>query len=69
MRLLAERGIAVGSGSACSAGSAEPSHVLKAMGYDDRTSRSILRISFGRLSSLADVDAFVAGLKEVLASY
>jgi cysteine desulfurase len=41
-------GIAVSTGSACTAGSPEPSHVLAAMGYDADTARGALRITLGR---------------------
>jgi cysteine desulfurase len=57
--------IAVSSGSACSSGSVQPSHVLKAIGYDDKSARSSLRISFGRFNTKSDVDEFVKVLKEI----
>lgn len=57
--------IAVSSGSACSSGSVQPSHVLKAIGYDDKSARSSLRISFGRFNKKSDVDEFVKVLKEI----
>src|SRR5581483_12490146 len=41
-------GIAVSTGSACTASSPEPSHVLAAMGYDADTARGALRITLGR---------------------
>ena len=60
------KGIAVSSGSACTSGSVQPSHVLKAIGYDDKTARSSLRISFGRFNTESDIDNFVTGLNEIL---
>ncbi len=69
MRALSEQGIVVGTGSACSAESAEPSHVLTAMGVPARTARGALRVSFGRESSPADVDALLEALPRVLARY
>lgn len=59
------KGIAVSSGSACTSGSIQPSHVLKAIGYDDKTARSSLRISFGRFNTEGDVDKLVEALKEM----
>ncbi|MES2209009.1 MAG: cysteine desulfurase family protein [Chloroflexota bacterium] len=50
-------GVAASVGSACTTGSAEPSHVLRAMGYPDEEARGSLRLSLGRTTSEADVDA------------
>jgi cysteine desulfurase len=60
--LLDAQGIACSTGSACSAGVAQPSHVLLAMGADDDRARSSLRFSLGHTSTLADADALVAAL-------
>jgi cysteine desulfurase len=60
------KNIAVSSGSACTSGSVQPSHVLKAIGADDKTARSSLRISFGRLNTESDVDAVVQALKDIV---
>jgi cysteine desulfurase len=49
-------GIAVSSGSACSSGSSEPSHVLLAMGIDPLRCQSAIRISLGAGNSEGDVD-------------
>ena len=49
-------GIAASSGSACSAGSSEPSHVLLAMGLPDGLVRSGLRLSLGRENTEEEVD-------------
>lgn len=62
LMLLDAAGIDCSTGSACTAGIPEPSHVLLAMGVDERTARSSLRFSFGRTSSMADVDAIVGAL-------
>jgi cysteine desulfurase len=59
-------GIAVSSGSACTSGSVQPSHVLKAIGYDDETARSSLRISFGRENYEEDIDYFVDVLTKII---
>lgn len=55
-------GIAVSTGSACQAGIPDPSHVLLAMGHDADAARSVLRVTLGRESVTADVDAFVAAI-------
>lgn len=60
------KGIAVSSGSACTSGSVQPSHVLKAIGYDDSLAKSSLRISFGRFNTEGDVDKLVEALKEIV---
>jgi len=48
-------GVCASSGSACSAGSVEPSHVLRAQGYDQAAAGSFVRFSLDRASSEADV--------------
>ncbi|WP_309067977.1 cysteine desulfurase family protein [Microbacterium sp.] len=60
--LLDRAGIAVSTGSACQAGVPEPSHVVMAMGWDERAARQVLRISLGRTTTDADVDALLAAL-------
>lgn len=60
--LLDREGIAVSTGSACQAGVPEPSHVVLAMGHDERTARQVLRLTLGRTTAAADVDAVVAAL-------
>ncbi len=60
--LLDAQGICCSTGSACSAGVAQPSHVLIAMGADDDRARSSLRFSLGHTSTAADVDALLAAL-------
>jgi cysteine desulfurase len=61
------RGIALTSGSACTSGSMQPSHVLLAMGRDARTARASLRFAFGKSNSEEDVDTVVEELRAVLA--
>ncbi|MBL4759834.1 MAG: cysteine desulfurase [Mariprofundaceae bacterium] len=58
-------GFAVASGSACSSGKREPSHVLQAMGVDDRAARSSLRVSFGIEHTKDDADALVDELLRI----
>ena len=59
LMLLDARGIACSTGSACSAGVPQASHVLLAMGRDDEQARSSLRFSLGHSSVATDVDALV----------
>ena len=54
-------GVAVSTGSACSSGTLEPSHVLKAMGLPQAFARNSLRFSLGSSTTEADVD-FVVGV-------
>ncbi|HEU5287626.1 MAG TPA: aminotransferase class V-fold PLP-dependent enzyme, partial [Candidatus Limnocylindria bacterium] len=60
-------GFAVSSGSACTSGTTEPSHVLLALGLDESTAKGSLRVSVGRGTSEADVDAFIAALPAIVA--
>jgi cysteine desulfurase len=60
--LLDAAGVACSTGSACSAGIAQPSHVLLAMGADEVAARSTLRFTLGHTSTAADVDQLVAAL-------
>ena len=57
LMLLDARGIECSTGSACSAGVPQPSHVLLAMGCDAEAARHSLRFSLGHTSTQADVDA------------
>jgi cysteine sulfinate desulfinase/cysteine desulfurase-like protein len=66
LMLLDARGIACSTGSACTAGVAQPSHVLLAMGADDARARGSLRFSLGHSSSQADIDALGAVIGEVV---
>ena len=58
-------GIAVSAGSACSSGSMKPSHVLAAMGWSEAASREVVRVSFGRETSEAEIDAFIAAWRAI----
>ena len=60
-------GVAVSTGSACSSGSLEPSHVLRAMGFSNARSRNSLRFSLGSGSTIEEVD-FVVGVLPGLVS-
>jgi cysteine desulfurase len=63
---LDERGILAAAGSACSASSEEPSHVLRAMGVSDSDARASLRITTGRSTTAADIQALVSALKSIV---
>ncbi len=60
-------GFAVSAGSACSAGALEPSHVLRALGQDAGRAQSALRVTLGRFTTEAEVDAFLMVLREIVA--
>jgi len=60
-------GFAVSSGSACTSGETEPSHVLLALGLDREVAKGSLRVTVGRSTTEADVDAFVRALEHVVA--
>ncbi|HEU4811635.1 MAG TPA: cysteine desulfurase family protein [Nocardioides sp.] len=62
LMLLDARGIESSTGSACSAGVPQPSHVLLAMGCTDEAARHSLRFSLGHTSTAADVDALVEAI-------
>lgn len=62
-------GVAVSTGSACTSGSGDASHVLTAMGYPDEEARGALRLSLGRTTSEADVDAAIAVVPSVVAAH
>jgi len=53
------KGIAASSGSACTSGSLEPSHVLKAMGVDATVAKGSVRFSLGRTNADADIDRVI----------
>lgn len=64
LMLLDAQGIECSTGSACTAGVPQPSHVLLAMGYDDAEARGSLRFSLGHTSTEVDVDRLLAALPE-----
>jgi cysteine desulfurase len=66
LMLLDAKGIACSTGSACTAGVAQPSHVLLAMGADEARARGSLRFSLGSTSTLDDVAALGSVIGEVV---
>ncbi len=66
LMLLDFNGIAVSSGSACSSGSLDPSHVLLAMGVPIEVSHGSIRFSFGKHNTAEQVDYIVDTLKQTI---
>jgi len=64
-RLISEvRGVAFSAGSACASGSGRPSHVLAALGLDDREARSSIRLGFGRYTGEGELRAALGLINE-----
>lgn len=63
---LDRKAIAVSSGSACTSGKTEPSHVLKAMKVADTLANSAIRVSFGKENTMSDVDALLKALHDII---
>ena len=61
------KGIAVSSGSACTSGSLEPSHVLKAMGVDPAIAQGSIRFSLGKDNTEEDINYVLEVLPEIIA--
>lgn len=61
------KGIAVSSGSACTAGSTEPSHVLTAIGLDQQIAHGSVRLTLGQDNTVQDIDYTLKAVKEVVA--
>jgi len=66
LMLLDAAGIDCSTGSACTAGIPEPSHVLLSMGVDEKTARASLRFSLGRDSSKEGIDQLAQALPAVV---
>lgn len=64
--LLDLAGVSVSTGSACQAGVTEASHVLLAMGFDERTALGALRFTLGATSTRADVERLLAVLPDAV---
>ena len=63
---LDRKAIAVSSGSACTSGKTQPSHVLKAMKVPNALANSAVRVSFGKYNTMSDVDALLAALNDII---
>ena len=59
-------GICVSSGSACTSGSIDPSHVLTAIGLDEEKAKSSIRISIGKYNTKEEIDFLVKSLIEIV---
>ena len=66
VKLLAKKGICASSGSACSSGLPQPSHVLLAMGLSEDIASSALRITLGKENTKEDIDYFVDELEKIV---
>lgn len=64
--LMALRGLALSSGSACTSATLEPSYVLRAIGVDDALAQGSLRLSMGRFTTPDEIDSAVRQLLEVV---
>ena len=67
LMMLDQLGICASSGSACTTGSVEPSHVLRAMGFSLTRARSCVRFSLGRYNTAEEVDYVLGKLPGVIA--
>jgi cysteine desulfurase len=59
------RGVAVSSGSACTSGSVQPSHVLQAMGREDRNALLTIRFSLGKDTTLEEIEYAAAAFIDI----
>ncbi|WP_110657920.1 aminotransferase class V-fold PLP-dependent enzyme [Salinicola halimionae] len=64
--LMALRGLAVSTGSACNSASVEPSYVLAGIGVPHSQALASIRFSFGRFTTLDEIDAAVADIRRAL---
>ena len=60
------QGICASSGSACTSGSLNPSHVLLAIGVEQELAKNSLRISMGKYNTKEEVDYLVDNLKQII---
>ena len=60
------KGIEASSGSACTSGSLDPSHVLLAIGLKHEIAHGSLRLSYGECNTMEDAEYIVDSLKEIV---
>ncbi len=65
--LLNQQGIAASSGSACTSGSLEPSHVMRAMGIPYTAAHGTIRFSLSRYNTEAEIDRVIAAVPAIIA--
>jgi cysteine desulfurase len=68
VRAMNLAGIGIGAGSACHSGKAAPSPILLAMGYDERTAASGIRLTLGHQTTVADIDWTAMALEQIFAA-
>ena len=59
-------GVAISNGSACTSGSAQPSHVLLACGKGDEVANKSIRVSFSRYNTFSDIDKFIEAIRKII---
>jgi cysteine desulfurase len=69
MQELSRQGIAVSTSSACHAKHWQPSHVMRAMGYDEEHAKQAVRVSLGRLVTEDDIHYFLHHLNKIMESF
>jgi cysteine desulfurase len=65
--MLDDRGICASSGSACTSGSLDPSHVLLSIGLPHEVAHGSLRLSIGEYNSMEEIDHIIKVVPEVVA--
>ena len=66
MLLLDDKGICASSGSACTSGSLDPSHVLLALGLPHEVAHGSLRISLSEYNTESEIDAIIEAVPQVV---
>jgi len=67
LRLLNKMGIAASSGSACTSGSLEPSHVMKAMGIPYTAAHGTIRFSISRYNTMTEIEQVIQAVPPIIA--